>query len=345
MKIHRLVAVAVASAALLVMGAGCSQSDDSTQSSGEDNLNEAAPTARFAPYLKSLRGTLESGQSLDQIAQALLASGRPASFSLQALCRVYEKEDDRFKQMRDDFKGLEDGIGNYDKWNSIYETALSEHKDQATLDRLKSQSDAALQTFSQLLSSKGWISADPQKPSLAAQHEEWLKNYAWKPRDEDRKVVLTHISKELDDLATTKYDMKILEVGNGIHELRRDLRWVLIEQLGLDGMITLKDPKECAIPAYADLPITDRYTQLRSTPLEPSPCQIDACVVAGAAKAVNDLGNVKDQAEQEVNINGDPDVVPERLQPAAQALYDDLTKNDLFNVYKKQIDACKDALK
>lgn len=341
MKTHRLLAVVAASAALMLASAGCSQATDNAQSSGEDNLNEAdAPLARFAPYLKTLRAAFESGQSTDQIAQTLLASGRPASFSLQALCRLYEKENDTFKSLRDDFKGLEDGIGGFDKWNGIYQTAVSQHKDQATLDRLKAQSDAALVTFSKLLTTKGWISADAATPSLAAKHEAWLKSYAWKKRVDDRGVVLTHLSKELDDLGTTQYDMKILEVGNGIHELRRDLRWVLIEQLGLNGMITL-NTATCAIPAYAALPVTDRYTALRSSALEPSPCQIDACVVAAAAKTVGDLGNLKDQAEEEVNINGDADVVPVRLQPAAQAIYTEVTTNKLFEVYKAQIEACK----
>jgi hypothetical protein len=341
MKTHRLFAVVAASAALLLASAGCSQTTDNAQSSGEDNLNEAdAPVARFAPYLKTLRTAFESGQSTDQIAQTLLSSGRPASFSLQALCRVYEKEDDAFKSMRDDFKGLEDGIGAFDKWNGIYQTAVSQHKDQATLDRLKAQSDAALTTFSQLLSSKGWISTNAATPSLAAKHEAWLKSYGWKKRVDDRNIVLTHLSKEIGDVATTQYDMKILEVGNGIHELRRDIRWVLIEQLGLNGMVTL-NPATCAIPAYAALPVTDRYTALRSSALEPSPCQVDACIVAAAAKTVSDLGALKDQAEEEVNINGDADVVPVRLQPAAQAIYAEVTANKLFDVYKAQLEACK----
>jgi len=341
MKTHRLLAVVAASAALLLAGAGCSQTADDTQSSGEDNLNAAdAPLARFAPYLKTLRSTLESGQSSDQIAQTLLSSGRPASFSLQALCRLYEKENDTFKTLRDDFKGLEDGIGQFDKWNGFYQAAVAQNKDAATLQRLKAQADAALVTFSQLLSSKGWVSADPATPSLAAKHEAWLKAFAWKPRAEDRNVILKHLSKELDDLTTTQYDMKVLEEGNGVHELRRDLRWVLIEQLGLNGMITL-NPATCAIPAYAALPTSDRYTQLRSSALEPSPCQIDACVVAAAAKAVGNLGDLKDQAEEEVNLNGDADVVPLRLQPAAQAIYTEVTTNKLFEVYKAQLEACK----
>ena len=69
-----------------------------------------------------------------------------------------------------------------------------------------------------------------------------------------------------------------------------------------------------------------------------------ACLVAAAANAVNDIGNVKDQAEQEVNINGDADVVPVSLQPQSQKLYDGILQNDLFGQYLTQLNACKAAL-
>lgn len=350
MKLHNLFAIAAASTTLLFAGAGCSsQADDASVGSGEQNQTNAdAPVARFAPHLKSLRGALESGQPVDQIAQTLLGSGRPAAFALQALCRLYEKEDDAtFKTMRDDFKALEDGIGQYDKWYTFYQAAVSQGKDKATIDRLKAQADSALKTFSTMLTSRGFINAeDAKKPGLVGKHEEWLKAYKWKSRNEDREVILKHLSKELEDLVETKYDMKILEHGDGVHELRRDIRWILIEQLQVGGMITLKDAKTCAIPAYASLPLTDRYAQLRSSALEPNPCQVDGCVVAATARAVNNLGDLKDQAEIELNINpGLGDVTPERLQKPAQDLYDDILKNKLFETYKAQIDTCRDALK
>lgn len=351
MKLQNLFAVAAASATLLFAGAGCSsQADDASSiGSGEQNQTNAdAPMARFAPHLRSLRSQLESGQSVEQIAQGLLSSGRPASFALQALCRLYEKEDDAtFKAMRDDFKALEDGIGQYDKWYTFHQAAVSQGKDKATIDGLKAKVDAALKTFNTLLTSRGFINKDdPKAAGLVGKHEEWLKAYKWKARNEDREVILKHLSKELEDLVETKYDMKILEHGDGVHELRRDVRWILIEQLQIGGMITLKDPKTCSISAYASLPLTDRYAQLRSSPLEPNPCQIDGCVVAATARAVNNLGDLKDQAEIELNINpGLGDVTPERLQKPAQDLYDDVVKNKLFETYKSQIDACRDALK
>jgi hypothetical protein len=138
-KLSRVVAV-VSSVVALAAAAGCASTDDSAEAAGQEvNAAAAAPVARFAPYIKTLKTSLESGQSMEQIAQSLLASDRPAAFSLQGLCRVYEKMDPKFASLRDDFKGLEDGIGNFDKWDGIYQAAVSEKKDQATLADLRPQ--------------------------------------------------------------------------------------------------------------------------------------------------------------------------------------------------------------
>jgi hypothetical protein len=343
LKIRRVAAVLASLVAVAVGSAGCSSAEDAGSGTTDDHLGEStAPLARFSPYLKSLKSTLESGGSTEQIANALLGSGRPAAFSLQALARLYDKADPRFHEMQTDFKGLEDGIGGYDKWNGIYRAAVSANKDAATLERLKQQSDDALVRFTKLLTDRQWIT-EGGAPTRIKMTEDFLQGFDWKTRADDRKLVLKQIIHELDDLDTTTYDMKILEYGNGIHELRRDLRWVLIDQLALNGMITL-DTGACPIPAYAGVPSDNRYGALRSSATEPEPCQVSQCLVFKAANVVSSLGDLKDKAETEVNINGDADVVPEPLQAPAKAIYDDIVQNDLFGVYAGQLKACHDAL-
>lgn len=339
----RTIAAAVTSLAIAVTAAGCSSGEDASSGTTDDDLGEStAPLARFAPYLKTLKTTLESGRPTEEIASSLLQSGRPAAFSLQALCRVYGKADPKFKEMRDDFKGLEDGIGAYDKWNGIYQEAVSQHRDAATLERLKAQRDQALTQFTKLLTDKQWLTTGGAKNRIQMT-QEFLDGFDWKTRADDRKLVLKQLIDELEDIKATTYDMKILEYGDGIHELRRDIRWVLIEELALNGMITVKEG-ECPIPAYASIPSDGRYGALRSSPTEPNPCQVSACLVYAAAKTVSDLGDLKDQAETQVNINGDSDVVPEPLQAPAKAIYDGIVQNDLVGQYATQLRACKDAL-
>lgn len=342
-KTHRVAAV-LASLIVAVASAGCSSAEDARSGTTDDHLGDStAPLARFSPYLKSLNTTLSSGRSNEEIANTLLGSGRPPAFSLQALSRIYDKADPRFKEMQSDFKGLEDGIGGYDKWNGFYRAAVSANKDAATIERLKAESDAALVKFTKLLADRQWVT-EAGTPNRIQMTQDFLNEFDWKTRADDRKLVLKHVIKELEDIKETTYDMTILEYGDGIHELRRDLRWVLIDQLALNGMITLNEDEACPVPEYASAQNDNRYGALRSTVTEPDPCKVSQCLVFKAARVVSDLGDLKDQAEIQVNINGESDVVPEQLQPPAKAIYEDMVKNDLVGVYASQLKACRDAL-
>jgi hypothetical protein len=343
----KLARVAAVFASLLIgtVAAGCSSETGPSEGVTDDHLGESeAPLARFKPYMTTLRSTLESGQSNEQIANTLLSSGRPASFSLQALCRLYSDADPKFKEIRDDFKRLEDGIGQYDKWASIYNAAVSAHNDQATLDRLKGQRDTALTTFTQMLTDRKFLVPAGQT-SRMQEVQAFLEGFDWKTRKDDRALILKALGKELEDLEETHYDMTILEYGDGVHELRRDLRWVLIEQLSLNGMI-VGNEASCSIEAYKTTPNDGRYGALRSSATEPDPCKIDACLIYQAAKTVSDIGDIKDQAETEVNIGNqaEADKVPERLVAPAKAIYDGITTNQLFATYRAQLKACRDAL-
>lgn len=343
-KLARIAAV-FASLAICTVAAGCSSETDQSEGVTDDHLGESeAPLARFKPYMTTLRSTLESGRSNEEIANTLLSSGRPASFSLQALCRLYSDADPKFKEIRDDFKRLEDGIGQYDKWASIYNSAVSEHQDQATLDRLKGQRDQALTTFTQMLSDRKFLVPAGQT-SRMQEIQSFLEAHDWKTRKDDRELILKALGKEMEDLEETHYDMTILEYGDGVHELRRDLRWVLIEQLSLNGMI-VGNEAACSIEAYKTTPNDNRYGALRSSATEPNPCKIDACLIYQAAKTVSDIGDIKDQAETEVNIGNqaEADKVPERLVEPAKAIYDGITTNKLFATYRAQLKACREAL-
>lgn len=304
--------------------------------------------ARFSPHLKSLHNALDA-KSAEEAANGLVQSGRMTAFSLQALCRLYSDADPKFGEMRSDFKGLEDGIGAYDKWKTIYEAALDEKSDEETLARLKKDRDEALATFTKQLVDKGWIKTG-DAPSRLDTIDAFLKGYKWLTRDGDRNQVLESISDELKGIKKTTYDMTILEEGDGLHQLRRDIRWVLMESMVVNGLVVYKDDSvKCPLPAYEKLlsaPIaTSKYTAFKGSSVEPNPCQLDKCVVLAAAQAVEDLGQLKDQAEREVNIKNGADIVPADLQPRAKAIYDDLVKNNVAGVLKDEVDACQATLK
>jgi len=165
-----------------VASGGYASAAEDSLSATEDHLGEsAAPLARFAPYIESLKATLESGRSTDEIAESLLGSGRPTAFNLQALCRLYKKADPKFDEMQSDFKGLEDGIGEYSKWYEIYRTAQSEGRDAATLDRLAQQKADALASFTKLLTNRQWLT-EGGAPTRLQTIEAFLKERIGQPR-------------------------------------------------------------------------------------------------------------------------------------------------------------------
>ncbi len=343
MNLKRL--FAISSLALATLAIGCSSQAEVDATEDQVEVAKTAPLARFAPYLRTLKSAIEEPATIEAAADALLAQGRPAAFSLQALARVYGGFDGagpEFRTLHDAFKSLEDGIGAYDKWAGIYDQAVSEHADKATLDRLEKKRDEARTLFTTKLTRDGWRT-EGKSPTRLAQIQKFLDGYKWKPRAGDREQILAWISKELTELDTTRYDMKTLEQGNGLHELRRDLRWILIEQLTLNGLVTLKDAGDkCPAPALAKIPNDNRYGALRGSALETRPCEISACLVFATADFVERLGDLKDQAEQAVNIAGDSDVVPQKLQAATQSTYDEITKSHLLGLYRDEIETCRE---
>jgi hypothetical protein len=266
------IAFVATSVLLASLGTGCSSTGDELGTTNDQLEGGGADLAiaRFAPHLKSLERILDSHKSLEKIAEDLLDSNaRTAAFSLQALCRVYADADPDFKKIRDDLKGLEDAIGTYDKWYNVLRAAEEKGKGRDTLDRLEKKEKKALEDFKKLLRDRDWVPADGT--SRVEKIQKLLEKFDWKSRKTDRERVLGSMIDELKDIDQNDYDMKKLEYGKGIHELRRDIRWVLIEQRSLHGLITLK--KSCPIQRYESLS-GDDFAALHSA--EPNACEVSA---------------------------------------------------------------------
>ena len=55
------------------------------------------------------------------------------------------------------------------------------------------------------------------------------------------------LGNQLSRIARTEFDLSKLEEGNGLHELRRELRWFLIEVQVLNGLVQFKPGRRCPI--------------------------------------------------------------------------------------------------
>jgi hypothetical protein len=327
--------------AAFALPVACATRDDAEIVDQSAALGDAdAPLARFAPHLKVLRDMIEKPATPQDAANALLGGGRPAAFSLQGLSRVYKAQDPQFKQFELDFKTLEDGIGGYDKWNGIYSAAQGQPGVKPEkLAELKQKRDDALTRFVKKLTDGRWRGQAAGKSRLD-EIDGALRKMKWLPRNQDRAIVLSALVKELKELNETAYDMTHLEEGNGLHELRRDIRWVLLEQRDLKGMIVYKDGDACPIAAYKGLMQEGRFG-LTPSELEPAPCKISRCLVSAAGKTVEDIGAIKDKVEVGNNVGDDTDLVPEGERAKVAAIYDGIKTNKLLSVYIQELEACK----
>lgn len=321
--------------------------DETDGPTAPEAQNIAAP-ARFAAWTEEMRPSLGTGLTGQAAADALLqaAGARISTFNLQALGRLYEQFDPYFKDLRKDFKELEDRLGAYDKWSSILAKAEQNGASAQTIADLKQKRlDAHTKLVTTLVDRK-WAPVDGSTPRFDAM-QSWLDTHTWPPYLEEKAILMERLAGALRTIDGTTFDMSRLEEGNGLHELRRQVRWFAIEARVLNGLITFRpDNADCPVAAFAplvDLPIaSSKYSKLPLAATETSPCLISRCLFLGLVDFINELGQLKDKAEVIVNTTQpeDPDQVPPTIRTKAEQLETQLRASGGLLALADQIDQC-----
>lgn len=303
---------------------------------------------RFDSWLDALEKSLLCSPELPKVA-VCAASGdaRALAFHLQALTSLYSGEDKKFDKMRRNFKELEDQIGDFDKWNEILKFARKNQSDKDKIQEISEKRDAALIALQELLTREEWVGANPQKSPRIEKYRDFLKDYNWESYEKDRKFVLSQIRKQLKKVGSTSYDMGTLEQGNGLHELRREIRWFLIQARSLDGLVVLRaargPEKDQACPAAEAG--ESKYAKLPGNKGEETPCRVQRCPFFTLVQTVADLGEVKDESERTLN-SANPEHVSDRVSPElkkkADAIYSGFQNTRSIETLIQDIKACED---
>jgi hypothetical protein len=302
--------------------------------------------ARFEAWLDPIRQGLNSSSTGSAAVKKLgtITPARVAAFNLQALGRLYSAEDPEFREIAAAFKGLEDGIGQVDKWNNILAAAEERGEPDKELKRLRDKIKEAEADFVSYLDSEGWMPGTSSKAKFR-QIESFLANRVWQSDKKDREMLLGQILKRLKRIRDTDFDMTKLEEGDGLHEFRRQLRWFLIEARVLDGLMVFRDnKKDCSIKDYAGLvdePISEsKYSQLPPSQFNVDACKISQCLFLGFVATVDDIGKIKDKIEADNNIGGETDEVPEKYRTKAEEILKDFEKRGAAREIIKQVEKC-----
>lgn len=307
------------------------------------HADESLAEGRFKAAIKKVKQSIELAlkenpdfdemSKADQAAVFLKSGLRASAFKLQALGRLYQQIDHKelrefAMSLRDSTKELEDLLGEFDLRQTVGN---------------KTEVEQAARAFLKSMTNGRWIAEN----SPGEIFEEWrdsIKAIDWPTDQEDRKFVITEIAEQVNRLRKTEYDMGFLE--QGMHELRRELRWFSLYVISTDGQIQKSNNGQfaCPIKEQAFLEFADpKYSQLKSDPQFPQVCRISACVYDEIVGAVGAFGDLKDQAEK--ILDKDPDLqkkdrTPKKIRQQAEKHYEQLVHSEVLDMARAQLRAC-----
>ncbi|MCM0606997.1 MAG: hypothetical protein KA715_12980 [Xanthomonadaceae bacterium] len=194
---------------------------------------------RFEYLLEELDETLHQPHDANEaIDQFLKNDVRRQLFKLEGLSRLYKIQYEEFDPIYNKFKKLEDVLGKFIETKEYFEFAEKLDAPQAAQKKLKAKLDESRVALVTILE-KSWL-PDSKGVSGAEDMMEELYDMVWDPDATDRKLMLQSYARDVRKVIGNDYDMDKLQ--EGIHELRRRLRWFPIYIGSLDGLITIKKP-------------------------------------------------------------------------------------------------------
>jgi len=358
---------------LVFVEAGCkTRHDASSVKKASHDDNGGNQIARFEVWLPSFDKTLEGAKTEDDAAKAFVnGSARIAAYHMQALGRMYQDQDSWFKDtLCAEFEEVENAIGEYDKWDNILKSgpeikpadqprmagfcalnpASSLSPDSRT--KITNNCQEVVVSVKTLLKKQDWFGSAKNHTDKIRKK---LSKIDWKSAKKDRDQVLSHISDELKKMKNNKYEFKTLEKGLGLHEFRRDMKWILLEMKALNGLV-LKDPK-ATCPVNAFMNVKDfftpnlpngaanprvKYDNLKPSEEETDPCYVTECLYLELVKSVDDFGTLKNSAEFQDNTGGSEasDDVPPDIKVKADGFFKVIDDAKLFDRIHDEIKAC-----
>ncbi|MFA9212455.1 MAG: hypothetical protein ACEQSR_01225 [Candidatus Methylacidiphilales bacterium] len=198
---------------------------------------------RFQLHLSTLNQILEAAQLTNEPALVVYKSAaRQSLFYLQALARIYKgiHNKKRFEKMRLSFKAFEDQLGKVDYYDGFIKL-FSKNKavPKAVLENLNKHFELELSNLSALLASNNWLNTENGKIESLKKE---LATADWKSPNDDKRHIANSFIKQIEEIEYL-FEMGILnfkDLEHGVHEFRRQLRWISIYAQALNGFIQLK---------------------------------------------------------------------------------------------------------
>lgn len=298
------------------------------------------PSVLFDKWLNILEEPLVSAKSSKTAVDQLMAvsQSRIAAFNLQALGRTFSSLNPEFSDIRFDFKKIEDGLGQIDKWAG---------------QGLEKKTEEAKKAFALVLREEKWYGAKGKMAVMRAR----IQELALTVKNPEKKI-MDRLAGALREIYNTEFDFSGLETENGLHEYKREIRWFMIEARMLDGMVSFRpDQKSCPNPKIFDLfktkksqntmdidellkPIqSSKYSQLAAAKPGLFTCPVSACLFYALSDTVEKIGSIKDDVESEFGDSG-ADETPEEYKIKAEKVYEKINATNAFYLLADELTMC-----
>lgn len=259
---------------------------------------------RFLVHAAGLLACLEKARTSKNQALALYqTNARQCLFYLQALCRAYKKTGTkkRFKDIGGSVKILEDQLGKIDYWDGwVTECSACKGFPLAMLRTLRDHRERELEVMQRMLDEGCWLA---DKDSALEKILDSLAEEDWQKAGKDREKIARFLVEEISELDaachTGVFDFQELETG--VHEFRRQLRWIGIYAFAFDGLIQLRmveKPESLYYKYMTEVVVKSPFHSLPPEKTGIAPLHFSAPDYFALSWIIAEIGKIKDVGQK-----------------------------------------------
>jgi hypothetical protein len=259
------------------------------------------PRERVLTWLARLSPGLAGFAEPLALADAALRQDlRSTLFYLEGILKLYRRDyDHALEGPYQAAKSLEDALGTWGAGLHLVEIVRRVASPEPALHWSETQAQLARSAVVEQLS-QHWLPLPDGTIPIFRVLCDALVALDFEGYGKDRRSLMQAIRSWLKRVADTPLDMYVLQGNHGLHELRRQLRWLPIFAVSLDGLVVTSD-KHHPVKEYRALLTSEvaqsPYARLPEPIREDKPIKISRSLFLAAIDMIAQLGDLKDIAE------------------------------------------------
>jgi hypothetical protein len=220
-------------------------------------------------------------------------------FYLEGVLKLYVNRYPELTASYHRVKEFEDALGAVGAAQSLTQAVKAHNAPSECVTWCEQQQFTMRQRVGEVLQ-QGWLADGQGQVPLFAEIVGVVRSLDFDGYRKDRKVLIAEIRRRLAKLDESSLDMFELQGNRGLHELRRQLRWIPIYCVALDGLV-VTDPESHPVKSYAQLLNSEiahsPYARLPEPTREDKPIVISRSLFLANTYFISELGRLKDSGE------------------------------------------------